>query len=84
MWCNECYQQHAFKSIRSQGVEFHENLPDTEMLDCGKRTLLIIDDLMSETDGRVTDIFTKGSHHKDISVIYISQNLYNKNRRTER
>jgi hypothetical protein len=49
------------------------------MLD-GKRTLLIIDDLMSETDGRVTDIFTKGSHHKDASVIYISQNLYNKNR----
>jgi hypothetical protein len=47
------------------------------MLD-GRRTLLIIDDLMAETDGRVTNIFTKGSHHKNASVVYISQNLYNK------
>lgn len=79
VWCYGCYQQQTFESIRNQGVEFHEGLPDADMLD-GKRTLLIIDDLMSETDGRVTDIFTKGSHHKDASVIYISQNLYNKNR----
>jgi hypothetical protein len=58
-------------------VEFHEGIPDSSMLD-GRRTLLIIDDLMAETDGRVTNIFTKGSHHKNASVVYISQNLYNK------
>ena len=40
--------------------------------------LLIIDDLMSETDSRVTKLFTKGSHHKNASVIYISQNLFHK------
>ena len=39
---------------------------------------LIIDDLMSETDSRVTKLFTKGSHHKNASVIYISQNLFHK------
>ena len=48
------------------------------ILDGGKkRMLLIIDDFMSETDTRVTKIFTKGSHHLNCSVIYISQNLFN-------
>jgi len=49
------------------------------MLD-GKRTLLIIDDLMAETDSRITKLFTKGSHHKNTSIVYISQNLFSKNR----
>ena len=38
--------------------------------------LLIINDLMSETDTRVTKIFSKGSHHLNCSMIYISQNLF--------
>ena len=51
------------------------------ILDVGKKgTLLIIDDLMSETDSRVTKIFTKGSHHLNCSEIYISQNLFNKSK----
>jgi len=37
--------------------------------------LLIIDDLMLETDERVANIYTKGLHHKNISVVYIAQNL---------
>ena len=40
-----------------KGVEFHESLPDFNILD-GKRVLMIVDDLMSETDDRVTKIFT--------------------------
>ena len=76
LWCFGCYQD-LFRSV--DGVEFLEGLPDMNILDGGKkRTLLIIDDLMSETDSRVTKIFTKGSHHLNCSVIYISQNLFNK------
>jgi len=33
---------------------------------------------MNETNRSVTDLFTKGSHHRYISVIYIVQNLFNK------
>jgi len=40
--------------------------------------LVVIDDLMNETNRSVTDPFTKGSHHINISVIYIVQNLINK------
>ena len=75
LWCFGCYQD-LFRSV--DGVEFLEGLPDMNILDGGKkRTLLIIDDLMSETDSRVTKIFTKG-FHLNCSVIYISQNLFNK------
>ena len=57
VWCFGCYQD-LFRS--ADGVEFVEGLPDVNILDGNKRrTLRIIDDLMSETDSRVTQIFTK-------------------------
>ena len=78
IWCYGCYQD-IFKSVK--GVDFIEGLPDMSMLDSERRTLLIIDDLMSETNSSVTKIFTKGSHHMNTSVVYVSQNLFNKARR---
>ena len=46
--------------------------------------LLIIDDQMNEVNKDVMRLFTKGSHHRNISVIYIVQNLFysNKDHRT--
>jgi len=75
-----CYG--AYQDIFSQlpQIEFHEGLPDLELLTA--RTLLIIDDLMSEADQRVTDIFTKHSHHRDVSVMFLTQNLFYKCART--
>ena len=61
-------------------VIFKEGLPDIENLPPGRRRLIIIDDLMCESDERVTRLFTKGSHHRDISVIHIVQNLFNKHK----
>ena len=59
--------------------KFVKGVPEMNILDGGKkRTLLITDDIMSETDTRVILIFTKGSHHLNCSMIYISQNLFNK------
>jgi len=40
--------------------------------------MLIIDDLMSKTNQLMADIFTKISHHRDISVVYMTQNVFNK------
>jgi len=50
------------------------------MFDGSQPTMLIIDDLMSETNQLVADIFTKISHHRDISVIYMTQNVFDKNK----
>ena len=73
LWCYGVYQN-AFKSVK--GVEFHEGIPNLSLFDGSKRTLLILDDLMHETDDRVTKIFTKISHHNDVSVLYLTQNLF--------
>ena len=45
-----------------------------------QRNLVVIDDLMSESgnNAKVTDLFTKGSHHRNLSVILILQNLFYK------
>lgn len=43
-------------------------------------TLLVIDDQMDEVDKDVMRLFTKGSHHRNISVIHIVQNLFGKNK----
>jgi hypothetical protein len=63
-----------------EGVEFIEGLPDIKKLDPKKRTLVIIDDLMMETDKSVTHLFTKGSHHQNLSVLHLVQNLFDKNK----
>ena len=77
MWCYGEWQP-LYATIR--GVEFVEGLPDVKTLKPTCRTLVVIDDLMAETDDRITKLFTKSSHHRNISVIYIVQNLFNKNK----
>ena len=38
----------------------------------------MFDDLMTEAkcDQRIADLFTNGSHHRNISVVYLTQNLF--------
>jgi len=35
---------------------------------------------MSETNDAVSNLFTKGSHHRNVSVLYLTQNLFHKNK----
>jgi len=63
-------------------IEFHEGLPCPEdySSDPLSPKLVIIDDLMRESSSSEVDLFTKGSHHKNLSVILISQNLFHQER----
>ena len=47
-------------------------------MDPSKRNLIIFDDLMTEAkcDQRIADLFTKGSHHRNISIVYLTQNVF--------
>ena len=62
------------------GVDFIEGFPTdlTQLTQGHEQTLLILDDLMGECSGdqRVSDLFTRGSHHKGVSVLYLTQNLF--------
>lgn len=79
VWCYGVYQK-FFNELHH--VEFHDGLPDLSMFDGSQRTLLIIDDLMHETDDRVSQIFTRESHHKSISVAYLTQNFFHKSKQS--
>lgn len=62
-------------------IRMHKGLPDMDRLSSsgGSKTnrLIVLDDLMNETKGStVSNLFTKGAHHLNISVIYITQNMF--------
>lgn len=59
-------------------VKFLDCIPDVEMFADKKPRIIILDDLMRESDERVVDIFTKHSHHMGLSVIFITQNIFHK------
>jgi len=61
-------------------IKFREGLPDIGDFDGREPTLLIIDDLMQETNETIANMFTKGSHHRNVSVVFLAQNLFPKNK----
>ena len=75
-----CYGEWQARYEAMANVTFIKGIPDFDELTPNRRRLIIIDDLMSEADDRITRLFTKGSHHRDLSVIHIVQNLFHKNK----
>ena len=69
------------KTVRPY-VEFIQGIPvDLEkdsFIDPSVRNMIVLDDLMSTSakDPRITDLFTEGSHHRNLSVVVLNQNLY--------
>jgi len=62
-------------------LELHEGLPqnlESEWLTQPARKLIILNDMMaaSECNKRVTRLFTQGSHHQNLSVMFLVQNLF--------
>lgn len=78
MYCFGEYQT-IFDTYRNR-VQFHEGLPNADEFDSRQRTLLIVDDLMSEADDGLANIFTKISHHRNVSIMFLTQNLFHKNK----
>ena len=63
-------------------VEFHRGIPydldSDSFFDSRVRNMIVLDDLMSTAarDSRINDLFTEGSHHRNLSVVAVNQNLY--------
>ena len=77
-----CYSrwQSTFDELKRiiPNIEFNNGLPDIEDFNKEKNNLFILDDLMKECgkDSSIVDVFTVDSHHKNISVFFLSQNLF--------
>jgi hypothetical protein len=63
-------------------IEFVQGLPEMEIFVPNENNLVILDDLMSECgeDLRIKNLFTIDSHHLNISVFYLCQNVFNNNK----
>ena len=57
------------------GVNFIEGL-EFAAIDTGKPSMLIIDDLVLSTNKEVAEMFILGSHHRHISIFFLTQNLF--------
>jgi hypothetical protein len=74
--------QKMFDSMeRELPVDFVEGLPAKDIIDefaDGTSRCIVLDDLMSDVVKSIDmqHIFTRGSHHKNITVIYLNQNMY--------
>lgn len=73
IYCYGSYQP-LFNSMKN--VTFEEGLPSN--LNTLNNALIIIDDLMTElsSDVRLSNLFTKGSHHRNLSIIFLVQNIF--------
>ena len=83
IWCYGQWQP-LYDNIRKRipRIEFvngkPDHLNDQHYIDVSKRNVLVFDNLMTEAkcDQRIAGLFTKGSHHRNISVVYLTQNLF--------
>ena len=76
IWCYSQWQPAYTQLLMMMPtIEYLEN---DSYLDVNIRNLIIIDDQMIEAgkDNWIVNLFTKGSHHRNLSVIYIVQNLF--------
>jgi len=77
-----CYGawQDGFRGMLEAGVQFHEGIHEIDNLKSWlpQGGLLVLDDLMAEggEDKELLDLFTKHSHHQNITVIYLCQDMF--------
>ena len=85
-----CYAHHqdVFEKLEKdhENITFHNCLPTEDILeeisDPTHHDLLILDDFAKESgeSGLIESLFVRGSHHTNVSVILLTQNLYHNTR----
>ena len=77
VWCYSQWQPAYMEMLVTiPNIEFVKGIPTALEQDAyfsvNKRNLIVIDDQMIEVgkDNRIVNLFTKGSHHRNLSVIY--------------
>lgn len=66
----------TWNQIEKQPIKFIRGL-DFDKIDTSQPSLLVVDDLiLSGKNKEMAEMFILGSHHKQISVFYITQNLF--------
>jgi len=78
VYCYKIYDKQIVQALSELQVEFNQGLPTLETFDKNISNLIILDDLMEQVvkDREMQDLFTVNSHHSNISVFFLTQNLF--------
>ena len=83
VWCYSQWQPAYMEMLVTiPNIEFVKGIPTALEQDAyfsvNKRNLIVFDDQMIDAgkDQRIVNLFTRGSHHRNLSVIYIVQNVF--------
>lgn len=55
-------------------VSFHENIPDFDAIN--EPCIVVLDDLAEEINNDVVEAFTRFSHHKEITILLVTHNIF--------
>ena len=78
IWCYSEETAVPREKLRKLGrtIQYQEGLPEYFGNAQGEPSLIILDDLLNRFYGReVCDLFTKGSHHRNISLLLLNQSF---------
>ena len=87
LWCYAKHQPDLYKELIhiTPNIEYVEGIPTNleDMFDRKQINLIVLDDMMDEAseDKRVSQLFSRG-RHDNLSVIFLTQNLFHKNQRS--
>ena len=78
MWAYGQWQSIYNQKLDKCTVKYIDGLPSEEEILTFNPHIIIIDDLMTElgNNKNLAALFTKGSHHMGISIVFITQNIY--------
>lgn len=81
LWVHGQWQK-AYENPIAENVHvtYVEGLPDEDLIMRRRPDLIVIDDLMNELgkNEKLANLFTKGSHHLNVSIVFIVQNIFHK------
>ena len=87
VWCYSRWQPAYMEMIETvPEIEFVKGIPSSiekdHYFDVNVRNLIVIDDQMTtaSNDKHIINLFTQGSHHRNLSVIYLVQNLFHQSK----
>ena len=78
LWCYGIYTEDYSKPIDNSVVKYFNGIPSMDIIK--GNDVIVLDDLMSDATNskRIAELFTRGCHHLKISLIFITQNVFNK------
>lgn len=84
IWCNSEIGALPSKDVFSRKITINyiSKLPEKFENEENDPILVILDDMMNDANSsvQVCELFTKGSHHRNISVVLITQNIFHQSR----